>query len=80
MLEFLITSIERQIFADPNFLLASSKNFGLFIAAELINTLSAPALKTCSMSFKLLIPPPTEIGINTSDEVFSINSKKFFLS
>jgi len=44
---------------------------GFFIAAELIETLSAPAFnRLCMLSIDLM-PPPTVSGINTSSAVFS---------
>ena len=38
---------------------------GLFIAAELTETLSAPARRISVKSSTVLIPPPTVNGINT---------------
>ena len=48
------------------------------MAEVLIQTLSAPALKTLFISFKFLIPPPTVIGINTSLIVLEIISEENF--
>ena len=48
----------------------SSINFGFRTAAELIETLSAPALSKLYISFTLEIPPPTVRGINTFEAVF----------
>ena len=64
---------------DPKFFTASSKNLGFLIAAEFIKTLSAPFFKINSISLSVLIPPPTETGINTFDEVLLIRSNKYGL-
>ena len=39
--------------------------FGFFNAAELMDTLSAPALNKSEISLTDLTPPPTVKGINT---------------
>ena len=47
----------------PKFLAISSISFGLRRAAELMETLSAPALNRRSTSFSSLMPPPTVKGM-----------------
>ena len=59
----LMASIATTIVEEPNILLASLINFGLFIAAVLTETLSAPALKTLFISLRVLMPPPTVKGM-----------------
>ena len=73
------TSIATTIVELPNSLLASLINSGFSIAEVLIQTLSAPALSTLFISAKLLIPPPTVMGIKTSSKVLEIISDKEFL-
>ena len=50
------------IVLDPKFLTASLINLGFSVAKEFIATLSAPEFSAFSISFKLLIPPPTVNG------------------
>ena len=59
-----MVSIAAIIVKEPKTLEASFINFILSMAAEFIITLSAPALSILSTSFKDLIPPPTDKGIN----------------
>ena len=50
---------------EPNRSAASRTNSGFFTAAELMPTLSAPALSRLRMSWMVRTPPPTVSGINT---------------
>ena len=54
---------------EPNSLDASLKKDEFNTAYELIDTLSAPDLRSFSIVFKLLIPPPTTSGTKHSFEI-----------
>ena len=43
-----------------------------------MQTLSAPALNTLFISFKVFMPPPTVIGMNTSSIALEIISEEYF--
>ena len=53
---------------------------GFEIALVLMDTLSAPALRSKSTSSTLLIPPPTVRGTKTASAVFLTTSIIVFLS
>ena len=55
-------------------LLASSTRVLSFLAAEFMQTLSAPEFNKFLISWEFLIPPPTVRGTKHSDEAHSINS------
>ena len=59
---------------DPNRWAASERNSGRATAAELIDTLSAPARSSASMSEMVRTPPPTVSGMNTCSAVRRIMS------
>ena len=58
----------------PKMLLASSTRAISFLAAEFMQTLSAPEFNKSLISWEVLIPPPTVRGTKHSDEAHSINS------
>ena len=72
----LIASILTTIVDDPKVLEATLMNSGFPIAAVLIETLSAPALKILEISLISRIPPPTVSGIKISFAVLEIISCK----
>ena len=59
---------------EPNRLAASDRNSGRATAAELIDTLSAPARSSASMSSVVRTPPPTVSGMKTCSAVRRIIS------
>ena len=78
-MEVCLASIFAMIVLEPKNLTASFKNFGFSVIKEFNATLSAPAFKHLSISFKLLIPPPRVIGQNISFVISLIISNKLFL-
>ena len=79
LLSILIYSIIIVIFADPKILAILLINFGFSIAAELIQILSAPALNIRLTSSIVLMPPPTEIGMNIFLAVSEIKLLRLFV-
>ena len=61
-----LASIATTIHWEPKRCAASRTNSGLWIAAELIATLSAPAFSRLRISCNSRTPPPTVRGIKTS--------------
>ena len=66
-----LASIEPTIACEPNLLTVFETKFLSSINCVFIATLSAPAIKTFSMSKILFRPPPTVSGILISDATFS---------
>ena len=64
----------------PNLSDALFTNSWSATAAVFMETLSAPALKSSFISSRVLMPPPTVRGIDTSAAVFSTTSIMVFLS
>ncbi len=67
------------IVEDPKIREAFFIKLILLIAAELIETLSAPEFKKSSICSTVLIPPPTERGINKFFEVLVTNLVRLFV-
>ena len=69
-----LASTATTMHCDPHWVLLSLIRSGFVTAAVLIETLSAPALRTSLMMLISLMPPPTVKGMKTSSATFETRS------